>query len=77
MKAPLTTTELENMAAHGCGNPLCTHEHDGRVYLTQRCCHSKYGVSVSYTKGERFLRIVCRRCNKPVGEVAVAGGIAE
>lgn len=74
---PLTTTDLDEMAARGCGMPLCNHIHDGKVYLTQQCCPVRKGVSVSYQNGDGFVRIVCRCCGKRICEIAVASDVGE
>lgn len=63
----LTREELDQ---GGCGTPGCTHDHT--VLFLYGRCHPSAGGRVSYDKRTGSLRVVCRRCEDLIAEVAVA-----
>lgn len=63
----LTRMDLD---AAGCETPNCGHDHTV-LYLYSRC-HGSAGQRVSYDKRTGSIRIVCRKCEAVVAEVAVA-----
>lgn len=68
----LTRVELDQ---GGCGTPGCQHDHTV-LYLHGRC-HPSAGARVSYDKRAGNISVVCRRCDAPIAEIAVASGMQE
>lgn len=65
----------EELNQGGCGSPGCTHDHTV-LYLHARC-HPSAGGRVSYDKRTGNIRIVCRRCEDLIAEIAVARSSAD
>lgn len=63
----LTRVELDK---GGCETPGCGHDHTV-LFLYSRC-HQSAGQRVSYDKRTGNVRVVCRRCDSLVVEIAVA-----
>lgn len=68
----LTRVELDK---GGCETPGCRHDHTV-LYLHGRC-HQSAGQRVSYDKRTGNVRVVCRRCDELVVEIAVAATAAD
>lgn len=66
---PLSRADLDAAECEHCDDP--GHVHDPLV-LNQRC-HSGAGSEVSYHDG--VLTVLCRRCDKLVAEISVAGPV--
>lgn len=69
MANPLTRADLDMV---GCGSPDCGHDHT--VLLIGPECHPKAGLRVCYLKPDGTLHLRCRKCDQPVGVIAVAAG---
>lgn len=67
----MQTLTREQLDQGGCATPDCGHDHTV-LYLHGRC-HPSAGARVSYDKRTGNISVVCRRCNEPIAEIAVAG----
>lgn len=65
---PLTRAELDQA---GCGTPNCGHDHS--TLFLNPACHLGAGVDAAYNKARGVLTLMCHKCQRPVGEIAVAG----
>ncbi len=63
----LTRVDLDQ---GGCAMPGCTHDHTTLVLYSR--CRQSAGQRVSYDKRTGNIRIVCRRCEALVAEIAAA-----
>lgn len=69
---PLTRPQLD---AQGCDTPDCGHDHS--ILYLHAACHPGAGVDVSYVKADGMLHVVCHKCDKPVGLIAVADEVTQ
>jgi hypothetical protein len=61
----------EDLDAQVCSHPDCTETHEGPLYFRSRC-HPQAGTWTIYQHGAGHLHVVCRVCEQPVAQVAVA-----
>ena len=67
---------LDEMAARGCIDPLCTEDHLEEAYITSRC-HPGAGVRVDYAADRPDLPcgavfwLRCHRCQASVTQIAL------
>jgi len=67
---------LDELAARGCCDPGCPHEHLQEAYVTSRC-HAGAGLRVDYAPNDpglpcgAILRLRCRRCQAFVTQIAL------
>jgi hypothetical protein len=71
-KRPATFHDLDEMAHHGCADPGCRKQHAAleTVFLHSRC-HSNVGLWARYSVLKRSVLLLCRKCRKPLMEIAV------
>ncbi len=67
----LAIPQLEDMVAHGCSVPGCTHADHQQVFIHPKC-HPSAGLSVRYERGSGKLNILCRECKQPIVDVSVS-----
>ena len=68
---PLTQVQLDQ---GGCGNPDCDHDHT--ILWLRAGCHPRAGLAVAYNKATGRMMVACKKCEKPVAEIAVAASLS-
>lgn len=56
--------------AMDCGTPNCGHDHS--VLWMHARCHPRSNLAVAYQKATGTILVTCAKCNRTVGEIAVA-----
>jgi hypothetical protein len=71
-RRPATFHDLDQMAHHGCSDPGCQKQHAPleTVFLHSRC-HPNVGLWARYSVLRRTVLLLCRKCRKPLAEIAV------
>lgn len=57
-----TQATLDRMAARGCEDPDCSHQHDAELMEISPGCHPEAGVRVFYKYGTGVLIAICDEC---------------
>jgi hypothetical protein len=70
---------LDRLAAKGCGDPDCDHQHDSEPMTMSPGCHPGSPVTAEYTFADGFFVLVCATCGGVIAclELAAEGRVRD